>query len=310
MTRELFAAALHAQLSDRVLRDLTLSDAFAQAHSAADIVACLEPLVPDEKRLALSRLPLDREAEALAETFDRKGIRVVLASSEEYPPTLRGMKRPPPVLYAQGDPAVMQKAGFGICGSRKASGRGIEIAGWFGAEVARLGVPEVSGYAKGVDTAAHLSALEAGGATVAVLAEGIFHFRRKREFAGLPGVVERMVVVSEFPPSRQWSAHGAMQRNATICGLSDAMVVVEAQATGGTLNAGLECLKQSKPLFVAQFGEDVGTPAPEGNLELIKRGGIPVNSPSELAERLNGVKERRAAEATPPVRQLELSVSS
>ena len=310
MTKELFAAALHAHLSDRVLRDLVLSDAFAQAHSAADIVACLEPLVSDEKRLALSHLPLDLEAEALGETFDRKGIRVVLASSEEYPPALRGMKRPPPVLYAQGDPAVMQKAGFGICGSRKASDRGIQIAGWFGAEVAKLGAPEVSGYARGVDTAAHLGALQEGGTTVVVLAEGILRFRMKKDFAYLPEAASRMLVISEFHPARPWSAHAAMQRNATICGLSDAMVVVEAQATGGTLNAGMECLAQGKPLFVAQFGGDGGTPTPEGNLELIKRGGIPVARHSELSERLNGVKERRAVEGTPPVRQLELSVSS
>lgn len=310
MTKELAIAALHAHLGDRALRSLVLSDAFAQADTAADVVACLGPLVPSPKFEALQALPLERETEDLAETFDRKGIRVLLASSEKYPPSLRSTKKPPLVLYVKGPPAIVEEAGFGICGSREASNRGIQIAGWFGAEVAKLGAPEVSGYAKGVDTAAHLGALQAGGATVVVLAEGILRFRMKKDFSQLSEAASRMLVVSEFHPARPWSAHGAMQRNATICGLSDAMVVVEAQATGGTLNAGLECLRQGKPLFVAQFGEDGGTSTPEGNLELIKRGGVPVNKRPELAEQLSAIRARRGAHPSLPARQLALPAPS
>lgn len=309
MTKELAIAALHRHLGDQPLLRLVLSDGFAQADSAADVMACLEPLVPSQKFEALQALPLEQEAEDLAETFDQKGIRVLFASSENYPSSLRAMTKPPPVLYVKGSAGIVNEAGFGICGSRKASNRGIQIANWFGAEVARLGAPEVSGYAKGVDTAAHLGALQAGGATVVVLAEGILRFRMKKDFAHLPEAASRMLVVSEFHPARPWSAHGAMQRNATICGLSDAMVVVEAQATGGTVNAGFECLRQGKPLFVAQFGEDGGIPTPEGNLELIKRGGIPVNKRSELVEQLGVIRARRGAHPSLPARQLALPVS-
>ena len=71
-----------------------------------------------------------------------------------------------------------------------------------------------------------------------------------------------------------------MARNQTICALSAALVVVEASSTGGTLDAGKKCLSQGKPLLVVQYGDQAATP--EGNKELIKRGGLPVTSINAL----------------------------
>ena len=285
-----------------------MSCALKGADSAAEVLACVAPFVTAAKYGKLQDVPIEEEAETLGETFGRKGIGVILASAEGYPSSIRDMKKPPPVLYVQGYPEILQTAGFGICGSRKASGKGLEIAGQFGKEVARLEVPEVSGYAKGVDTAAHLGALEEGGATVVVLAEGILHFRLKRDFARLAGVASHMVAVSEFHPSKPWSAYSAMQRNGTICALSHALVVVEAQATGGTLNAGLECLRQGKPLLVVQYGNEENMPA--GNVDLIKRGGMPVSTHPELAKQLKAVMQSNLKKKSQPARQLELSVPS
>jgi hypothetical protein len=89
------------------------------------------------------------------------------------------------------------------------------------------GLTVVSGYARGVDRIAHVSALSSGGSTVIVLPEGINHFRVK------PGPVadvwdkERVLVLSQFSPSRPWSAGNAMARNNAIIGLSLALVVVQ-----------------------------------------------------------------------------------
>ena len=299
---------LHKHLSDRVLLSLVLSTRLRQPTQPETLLACVEPLLPKTKFQALLNLPLEQDAETLEETFKRKGIQLVLASSLEYPATLRELKKPPAVLYIQGSSAALKGSGFGICGSRKASQRGLEIAGWFGAEVAKLGLPEVSGYAKGVDTAAHLGALQAEGVTIVVLAEGILHFSLKKAFSHLPNVASRMVTVSEFHPTRPWSVHTAMQRNGTICALSHALVVVEAQAKGGTLNAGLECLRQGKPLLVVQYGNEENMPA--GNVDLIKRGGMPVSTHPELAKQLKAVMKSNLKEASQPAQQLELSVPS
>ena len=308
MNREFTIAALHRHLSDRLLLDLVLSHAFASAETTADVLACVKTLVPASKFQTLVDLPFEQDAKTLAESFERKGIQIVLASSKDYPKGLLELKKSPPVLYIQGSSAVLNSTGFGICGSRKASQRGIKIAGWFGAEVAKLGLPEVSGYAKGVDTAAHLGALQAEGVTIVVLAEGILHFSVKKAFSHLPDAPSRMVAISEFHPVRPWSVHAAMQRNSTICALSHALVVVEAQAKGGTLNAGLECLRQGKPLLVVQYGNEENMPL--GNVDLIKRGGMPVSTHPELAKQLKAVMKSNLKQTSKPARQLELSVPS
>ena len=71
-----------------------------------------------------------------------------------------------------------------------------------------------------------------------------------------------------------------MARNRTICALSAALVVVEAGSTGGTLDAGKKCLRQDKPLLVVEYGDQAAMP--EGNKELIQRGGLPVTSINSL----------------------------
>ena len=121
----------------------------------------------------------------------------------------------------------------------------------------------VSGYAKGVDTEAHLSALTAGGSTVAVLAEGIADFRLKQSYGGLPdGALNRLLVISQFPPRQRWTAGAAMTRNQVIVGLGDAVVVVEAGAGGGTLRAGETALQTGKQLWV--LGPPARTPLETG----------------------------------------------
>ena len=79
------------------------------------------------------------------------------------------------------------------------------------------------------------------------------------------------VVVSEFPPNLPWSVQNAMQRNRTICGLVNALIVIEAGTTGGTWEAGLSALRLGVPLFVLDYSD----PAPSGmgNPALLRKGG-------------------------------------
>ena len=153
----------------------------------------------------------------------------------------------------------------------------------------------VSGYARGVDTETHLGALESGGATIIVLAEGIEHFRHKKAFSstGLPA--DRTCVVSQFPPKQSWTAGGAMTRNGTIVGLSKALVVVEAGEKGCTLNAGLTCLKAERPVLALEYGT---RPTPTGNRVLIDKGAMPVKSTDELSRVLQQIGEQAQSPAT------------
>lgn len=294
MKRDTALAGIHSRAGDEVLRHVV--DRFGDHGDIGrdEFREVLSGILPTD---VVDNLWGTVEWDKMERSLQEIQVRVLTLGEADYPVSLRVVRQPPPLLYVIGDLTALQEPGIGICGSRKASPKGLEYARIFGAKVARLGLPEVSGYARGVDTEAHLGALEAGGRTVIVLAEGMAHFRLKQVFRSIEGVLERITVVSEFHPARPWQVASAMKRNRTICALSKGVVVVEAGDTGGTLDAGKECLRQGKPLLVVQHGEAAGTPA--GNLELIRAGGIPVTSRRDLERRLVELRGPAVAEDIP-----------
>ncbi len=181
-----------------------------------------------------------------------------------------------------------------MCGSRRASDRGLEAARVCGREVAKHDMHVVSGYARGVDTATHLAALDAGAGTVIVLAEGILHFKVKQSFREAGMTRRNVLVLSQFPPSQRWTAGGAMTRNGIICALGRALVVIEAGERGGTLNAGRQALKINRTVYALQFGED----APVGNRALFDQGARCLRTSGELGTELTRIGTRAAP---PPV---------
>ena len=178
-----------------------------------------------------------------------------------------------PVLFAAGNTLIARQPGVAFCGSRDASANGLKIACQCAELLSSKNVSIVSGYAQGVDLAAHGAALKSGGFTTIVLPEGILRFRVKRE------IVEdfdwaRTLVLSQFPPRMSWTAGNAMQRNAVILGLAEVVVVIEAGTTGGTFAAGEAALKQSQSLFVVDFTNPPESAA--GNRILLDRGATPL----------------------------------
>jgi DNA processing protein len=123
----------------------------------------------------------------------------------------------------------------------------------------------VSGGAKGVDIAAHKTALTHGGTTTVVLAEGILQYRMRHELRDIFDPA-RTLVVSEFFPEDPWIAGRAMQRNRTICALSRALVLIEARTTGGTFAAGEAALAMGVPLFTPLPGAAPGPTGPQRTL--------------------------------------------
>ena len=178
-----------------------------------------------------------------------------------------------PCLHLLGNLSLLHAPGVGFCGSRHASDKGLETAADCADQAARAGLTVVSGYAAGVDMAAHHAALRAQGSTIFVLPEGMDHFRIKKELRD-DWDWDRVLVISQFEPGAIWQAYRAMIRNDLIVALSRAMIVIEAGATGGTLNAGLGTLKADKPLFVAVY--DHMDEAAAGNADLLGRGGRPL----------------------------------
>jgi DNA processing protein len=220
----------------------------------------------------------EREAvEAEARALSRKQIAATLIGDAGYPTTLGSLTGAPPALFHTGAAGLLGAAGLGVCGSRRAGPEGMRAAGACGAVAAEQGMSVVSGYARGVDTAAHVSALEHGGSTVLVLPEGIDRFTVKPELARAWDV-ERVLVVSQFAPRQPWSAGAAMARNTVIYGMSAALVVVEAGETGGTLAAGRAALTAGRPVLALEFAEI----AP-GNRMLLAQGAEAIGSREELS---------------------------
>jgi len=184
----------------------------------------------------------------------------------------------PPVLSLIGNVELLNKKMVAFSGSRNVSDKGIKIAEDVSAALVEQDVCIVSGYAKGVDFTAHYTALNSGGTTIIVLPEGINHFRIKKELKDIWDW-DRVLVISEFQPHEKWMTSRAMKRNLTIIGLSDVVLVVEAGAKGGSLDAGEKTLQLGKYLFVPQYGNVPESAA--GNPTLLNRGAFPLKMNKE-----------------------------
>ncbi len=217
--------------------------------------------------LPASRERVKRHWDELA----KKNVQAVSILDPAYPDALKRTlgDDAPVLLLCIGNLELLRKTSVGFCGSREATEKGIATARDSADLLAREGINIVSGFAAGVDMNAHRAALAAGGTTTVVLAEGILRFRVKKEIRE-EWDDGRTLVVSEFGPNLPWSVNHAMQRNRTICGLSRAMILIEARATGGSIQAGRDCLKLGLPLFAAVYE---GMPeSATGNEELLRQG--------------------------------------
>jgi putative DNA methylase len=258
----------------------TLSDFVDELHSIEASIDELDiNLISDrlgwKSSFRDSVLKVLEQSLALTLELDSLGVRILVRGYPGYPSRLSRLlgSKAPPVLFAIGNPRLLETPSVGFSGSRNASEKGLHIAREAATQLGKRGVNIVSGYAKGVDLNAHVAALLSGGTTTIVLAEGITHFRAKSEIKRLL-TADNYVVISEFLPLIPWASRQAMQRNQTIIGLTDAMIVVESGETGGTFACGESTLQLNHPLYVVEYAS-----APEsaaGNSYFLTKGAHPI----------------------------------
>ncbi|HEY5311533.1 MAG TPA: DNA-processing protein DprA [Pirellulales bacterium] len=252
-----------------------LDDCSKRGMRPAEIVG-----LPDDELAARFRLSPDLPSALAASTdtarqlwkeLTEHTVHVLVRGWPGYPTNLRAARGDdaPPVLFALGNLDLLQRPSVGFCGSRRASERGLTIASDCARFLSKNAVNVVSGYAHGIDLAAHRGALEANGSTTVVLAEGILHFRIKSDIKGFANE-SNLLVISEFPPRLPWAGRQAMARNRTICGLSNALILVESGAEGGTFECGKAALDQRCPLFVVEYAQP--PVSAEGNAFFLRRG--------------------------------------
>ena len=132
------------------------------------------------------------EAAGLAD----RGVTAILRGSTKYPRLLDLLENASPALFTLGNSSLLNKSSIGICGSRNVSDEGLRAAQNCGEMAATQGLISVSGYARGVDMATHVSTLEHGGSTIIVLPEGIQNFKVKRGEISTVWDPSRTLVVS------------------------------------------------------------------------------------------------------------------
>jgi DNA processing protein len=196
-------------------------------------------------------VPVPEAVRSLAR-WAEEGLALVLWGAEGYPEPLSRIADPPPVLFVRG--GMDASLALAVVGSRRPRPESLEFARHLASSLARRGVAVVSGLARGVDSAAHRGALEAGGATWAVLGSGhgrIYppeHRPLAAEIAASGGVV------SEYPPDTPPHASRFPARNRIIAGLCRGVVLVEAAARSGSLITARMALEEGRDLFVAPGG--------------------------------------------------------
>jgi len=259
-------------------------------------------LRPETRRAFLRPDALVRRASRLAHELAANDIRVVPLADPAYPPPLLDLDDPPVVLYVRGELPEPRGRLFSVAGSTAPSARGLEIARLAGRELVRAGWTVVSGYARGVDAAAHLGSLEADGRTLLILPMGVRAFSLRAEFGAFESEVgRRIVLVSERPPDEPWSARAAVLRDRIIAALGQALLAVEARPQGGTMITFRHALRLGKPAYVVRYCRPPRGAA--GNRLAIRAGGIPVESRRALRKIARAATPPRTA---PRTRQSEL----
>ena len=203
----------------------------------------------------------DRLAKARAE--------FIPARDPRYPAALREIHDPPIGLYQKGS-YRWDRPGIALVGSRRTTLYGQTVSKRFAGELARAGFCIVSGLARGIDTAAHEGALEAGGATAAVLGTGIDLIYPPENLDLYRRVEAGGAIVSEFPFGRRADRQSFAMRNRIVSGLCAAVVVVESDVDGGSMITAKFAGEQGRQLFAVPGRIDQSTSA--GCHQLIRDG--------------------------------------
>lgn len=274
----------------------TFRDLINRFGSAETAIEMLPELTLSGGATRVSRVPSTSEAEAELETAQKCGAALVAIGEADYPPMLRRMDQPPPMVAIKGEPAVFRLPSVAIVGARNASLAGIKMARMLAADLGRGGYAITSGLARGIDAAAHQGAIMTG--TVAVLAGGLNRPYPQEnvelcdEIAASSGAI-----ISEMPFGHEPRALDFPRRNRIIAGLSLGLVVVEAAKRSGSLISARLAGELGRLVFAVP-GSPLD-PRAAGANGLLKEGAILVTEAADIEEHVAPL-----IGAAPPQRQV------
>lgn len=179
------------------------------------------------------------------------GVWTITPLDPTYPSGFRSLADPPPVLYGQGDPAVLERPRrVSVVGTRRPSALGRALAGAIARQLVQLDALVISGLAFGIDGAAQAATVAVGGLTLGVIGSGHQRPGPRAHAALVRDILARGAVVGELPPHARPTRGTFPRRNRLLSALSQAVIVVEAPARSGAVNTAHHALEQGRALFV------------------------------------------------------------
>lgn len=259
----------------------TFRDLINRFGSAEDALEALPELA---RRGNATLTPCTREAaERELEAAARFGARFLALGEDGYPPLLRRIAGPPPLIAVKGEPAVFRLPAVAIVGARNASLAGIKMARMLAHELGREGYAVVSGLARGIDAAAHTGSIDTG--TVAAMAGGLDKPYPPENVPLLEEIAVRGALVSEMPFGWEPRARDFPRRNRIVAGLSLGLVVVEAALRSGSLISARLAGEMGRLVFAVP-GSPLD-PRAAGTNGLLKDGAILVTEARDVLDALS-----------------------
>ena len=243
--------------------------------------AGLEDRPAQEVLAARARVDPDAEMERLG----KAEVRVLDWNHAVYPRRLKEIHDPPPLLYVKGDILPEDERSLAIVGTRSPTTYGREVASTLATGLANSGICIISGLARGIDGIAHRATLDAGGRTIAVVANGLDMVYPGEHTELARQIQAHGAVVSEYPLGVRPDAKGFPRRNRLISGMSLGSLVVEAAEGSGARWTVYHALEQDREVFCVPGS--IFSPASSFTNRMIQEGAKLVSNHRDVLEELN-----------------------
>jgi DNA processing protein len=227
------------------------------------------------------KISLEEEMEKL----ERHGVKAFTYHDDGYPARLKQIYDYPPILYVKGSLLPQDEWCLAVVGTRKATVYGRQAAEEIVSDLARNKITIVSGLARGIDSIAHRSALEAGGRTIAVFGCGLDIVYPGENTSLAKSITTNGALISEFPLGIEPRRENFPLRNRIMSGLSLGVLVVEAGDTSGAMITARLALEQNREVFAVPGS--ILSPSSRGTNNLIQEGAKLIRDYTDILEELN-----------------------
>lgn len=224
------------------------------------------------------------EAVKILDESNKNNIKIIKCIDKEYPNRLLHIYDYPILLYAKGDVQLLNSdKTISIVGSRECTEYGRKITKRISFLMASENYIVISGMAKGIDSCAHIGALEANGKTIVVLGCGIEYIYPKENEKLYHSIIKNSgLIISEFPLSTRPDKTYFPMRNRIIAGLADKVLVTEARQKSGSIITAELALEQGKDIYA--IPGNITSKQSQGTNELIKDGAIVVTTLEDILD--------------------------